>query len=333
MAIFMVQHWKRITRQKTTHSFSAGRKISFPPLARSDGQENPIMIEAEVEGHLIHRMHVDGGSTSEVLYEHCFNKLHPEVKKSNGEGEHSTGALTNFMVVRSPSPYNGIIGRPGRRKVQAVPSTADGMLKFLVEEGIVTLRSNIIIPTECIMVVEAPNGSLPKEPTDGALQPAQRPLGHICLEADRHGRRSKIHSGTPLEYPRRMPAHKAIQEEVTKIVEARIMRDVHYHDWLLNSIMVKKHNGSRRMCVDFTDLNKSCPKDCYLLLESDWNVESFCRYHFRCFLDAYKGYHQIHMAEEDEEKTAFHISQGVFLLYKDAVRSQERWSNISAAGG
>nr|GEV73163.1 reverse transcriptase domain-containing protein [Tanacetum cinerariifolium] len=65
-------------RQKTTQSFFAGREVSFPPRASSGGQENPIVIEAEVEGHLIYRMYVDGGSASEVLYEHCFNKLHPK---------------------------------------------------------------------------------------------------------------------------------------------------------------------------------------------------------------------------------------------------------------
>ncbi|GJR93868.1 hypothetical protein Tco_0266042 [Tanacetum coccineum] len=45
-------------------------------------QETPIVIKAEVEGHLIHRIYVDGGSASEVLYEHCFNRLHSEVKSS-----------------------------------------------------------------------------------------------------------------------------------------------------------------------------------------------------------------------------------------------------------
>ncbi|GKF71223.1 hypothetical protein Tco_0207337 [Tanacetum coccineum] len=58
----------------------------------------------------------------------------------------------NFVVVRSPSPYNGIIGRPGVRKIQAVPSTAHGMLKFPVPGGILTLRSSRIILLECTMV-------------------------------------------------------------------------------------------------------------------------------------------------------------------------------------
>ncbi|GJY07780.1 reverse transcriptase domain-containing protein [Tanacetum coccineum] len=74
--------------------------------------------------------------------------------------------------------------------------------------------------------------------------------------------------------------------------------------------MVKKHDDSWRMCVDFKDLNKACPKDGYSLPEIDWKVESLCGYPSKCFLDAYKGYHQIKMAKEDEEKMAFITSQG-----------------------
>ncbi|GJR65017.1 reverse transcriptase domain-containing protein [Tanacetum coccineum] len=99
-------------------------------------------------------------------------------------------------------------------------------------------------------------------------------------------------------------------------VEAGIMREVYYHDWLSNPVMVKKSDGSWRMCVDFTDLNKACPQDCYPLPEIDWKVESLCGYPFKCFLDAYKGYHQIQMAKDDEEKTAFHTSQGVYCYTK-----------------
>ncbi|GKE06245.1 reverse transcriptase domain-containing protein [Tanacetum coccineum] len=69
-----------------------------------------------------------------------------------GDEEHSTSAWMNFMVVRSPSPYNGIIGRPGVRRIRAVPCIAHGMLKFPVAGGTVTLRSIRIIPLECIMV-------------------------------------------------------------------------------------------------------------------------------------------------------------------------------------
>nr|GEW35432.1 reverse transcriptase domain-containing protein [Tanacetum cinerariifolium] len=88
--------------------------------------------------------------------------------------------------------------------------------------------------------------------------------------------------------------------------------------------MVKKHDGSWRMCVDFTDLNKACPQDCYPLPEIDWKVESLCGYPFKFFLDAYKGYHQIQMAAADEEKTAFHTGQGT--LKKCIKKSDFRWT-------
>nr|GEZ37097.1 reverse transcriptase domain-containing protein [Tanacetum cinerariifolium] len=113
------------------------------------------------------------------------------------------------------------------------------------------------------------------------------------------------------------PEHaKAIQAEVQKLVEAGIMREVYYHDWMSNPVMVKKHDGNWRMCVDFTDLNKACPQDCYPLPEIDWKVESLCSYPFKCFLDAYKGYRQIQLAELDDEKTAFHTGQGVYCYTK-----------------
>ncbi|GKA20340.1 hypothetical protein Tco_0700329 [Tanacetum coccineum] len=116
MAIYMVQPWHKMTRQKVTQSFA---RVS------------------EIGGHMIHRMYVDGGSSTEVLYEHCFNRLWPEVKSQMvpattsltgfsgetiwplgqlrllvtiGDAKHYTKAWMNFMIMRSLSPYNGIIG-------------------------------------------------------------------------------------------------------------------------------------------------------------------------------------------------------------------------------
>ncbi|GKB62110.1 reverse transcriptase domain-containing protein [Tanacetum coccineum] len=78
----------------------------------------------------------------------------------------------------------------------------------------------------------------------------------------------------------------------------------------------KKHDDIWRMCVDFKDLNKACPKNSYPLPKIDWKVESLCIYPFKCFLDAYKGYHQIKMAKENEEKTTFITSQGILCYFK-----------------
>ncbi|GJV65888.1 reverse transcriptase domain-containing protein [Tanacetum coccineum] len=126
--------------------------------------------------------------------------------------------------------------------------------------------------------------------------------------------------------------NKVIQEEVKKLVEAGIMKEVHYHSWLSNPVMVKKHDGTWRMCVDFKDLNNACPKDCYPLPEIDWKVESLCGYSFKCFLDAYKGYHQIKMAKEDEEKWVHKQAKGFFAYSKMPFGLKMR-VNISTISG
>ncbi|GJS24890.1 reverse transcriptase domain-containing protein [Tanacetum coccineum] len=80
--------------------------------------------------------------------------------------------------------------------------------------------------------------------------------------------------------------------------------------------MVKKTDGAWRMCIDFTDINNVCLKDYYSLLEIDWKVDSLFDFKLKCFLDAYKGYHQIQMAREDEHKTGFHDPKGVYYFRK-----------------
>ena len=71
---------------------------------------------------------------------------------------------------------------------------------------------------------------------------------------------------------------KAIVEEVRKLLEANFIREVYYPDWLANVVMVKKANGKWRMCIDFTDLNKACPKDSYPFPQIDTLVNSTARH-------------------------------------------------------
>ncbi|GKD87720.1 hypothetical protein Tco_1358874 [Tanacetum coccineum] len=69
-----------------------------------------------------------------------------------GDKDYSTSAWMNFMVIRSPSQHNGIIGRTGIRKIRVIPSTAHGMLKFPIKGGTITIRSSRAIPMECSMI-------------------------------------------------------------------------------------------------------------------------------------------------------------------------------------
>ncbi|KAK1426835.1 hypothetical protein QVD17_15515 [Tagetes erecta] len=109
---------------------------------------------------------------------------------------------------------------------------------------------------------------------------------------------------------------KAVMTEIRKLVEADILRPVQYQTWVANPDMVKKSDNSWRMCIDFKDLNNACPKDCYPLPDIDERVEAVARFKFKCFLDAYKGYHQIQMCKEDEDKTAFVTKEGLFCYTK-----------------
>ena len=79
-----------------------------------------------------------------------------------------------------------------------------------------------------------------------------------------------------------------------------------------NVVIVKKANGKCRMCVDFTDLNKACPKDSYPLPQIDTLVDSTARHQLLSFMDAFLGYNQIKMEEADQEKTSFVTSQRLF---------------------
>nr|GEW32955.1 reverse transcriptase domain-containing protein [Tanacetum cinerariifolium] len=298
--------------KKVTQGFERVKEITFPPLPASSGTEGPLVIEAEMGGHMIHRMYVDGGSLMEILYEHCFNRLRPKIKSQMvpattsltgfsgetiwplgqlrllviiGDDNHSTRAWMNFMIVRSLSPYNGIIGRPGIRTIQAVSSTVHEMLKFPIEGGIVTIHSTVLIPTECTSVI-----------TSSAVSEGEmtRPANFkVALHPD---------------FPDQERNTGSTSEKDTHLSGKRKgVRPLN---------VLRPYKQSWRMCVDFTDLNKACPQDCYPLPKIDWKVESLSGYPFKCFLDAYKGYHQIQLAEPDEEKIAFHTGQGVYCYTK-----------------
>uniref|UniRef100_A0A2N9ERL6 Reverse transcriptase n=1 Tax=Fagus sylvatica TaxID=28930 RepID=A0A2N9ERL6_FAGSY len=122
-------------------------------------------------------------------------------------------------------------------------------------------------------------------------------------------------STTPVKQKRRVFAperNAAVVEEVDKLLKAGFIREVYYPEWLANVVMVKKSTGKWRICVDFTDLNKACPKDSYPLPRIDQRVDSTAGHKLLSFMDAFSGYNQIQMTEEDQEKTAFITSRGLF---------------------
>ena len=97
----------------------------------------------------------------------------------------------------------------------------------------------------------------------------------------------------PIKQKRRVFApgrNNAIMEEVDKLLTANFIRKVFYPNWLANVIMVKKANGKWRMCVDFIDLNKACPKDSFPLLRIDQLVDLTAGHKLLTFMDAFSSY-------------------------------------------
>ncbi|GJR12408.1 hypothetical protein Tco_0795060, partial [Tanacetum coccineum] len=178
-AILMIQSWQKVIRQKITQSFSPNPEISFPSLRDDEGAEGPLIIEAEIGGHQVHRMCIDGGSSFEILYEHYdqplpVNKVKEERVKVIINSNHTEKAGVKMC-------------NPLQRSLDVFVWTLADMTG--VPRHIVEHRLNV--REGCQPIRQKKRG-----------QAAERNI--------------------------------AINDEVSKLVAAGIMREVHYHDWLSN---------------------------------------------------------------------------------------------------
>nr|GEX54244.1 hypothetical protein [Tanacetum cinerariifolium] len=257
MAIYMIQSWKRMTRQKVTQSFKCVREIMFPSLATSNGTKGPLVIEAKIGGHMVHRMYVDEGSSTEVLYEHRFNLLRPEVKNQMVP---ATTSLTNFS--------GETIWPLGQLRLLVTIGDVDHSTRAWMNFMII---STILIPAECATVITS-SKEIPKEAG----------VRHENFKV-------ALHPNFP---------DQEVETGGTLSVKKRIK---------LCSLLKEYLNIFAWQPSDMTG-------DCYPLPEINWRM--FMRLPFQVFLGAYEGYHQIQLAELDEEKMTFHTGQGVYCYTK-----------------
>ncbi|GKD63032.1 hypothetical protein Tco_1305140 [Tanacetum coccineum] len=268
-----------------------------------DRTEGPMSIEAEIGGHFIHIMYVDGGSASKILYRHCFNRLRPKVKN---------------QMVPATAPLTGFSG------------------EIIWPMGQILLPITISIQWDHRKAESEEDSSSPVNSSRNSKIPGLRRNTHY---AEQHDHPTRMHDALRIR-------SSTITEEGRKTLYELLRRNLDIFSWKpadmtwvsrhivehnlnvhegCSPVRQKKRSQApernksiqeERMYVDFKDLNKACPKDGYPLSKIDWKVESLYGYPFKCFLDAYKGYHQIKMAKEDEEKIAFITSQGIFSYSK-----------------
>src|ERR1044071_6780457 len=269
------------------------------------------------------------------------------------DGIHSRSEVCTFHVIPATSSYDILLGRQGLANFNSTASTPHQTMGFPTPTGIAYIRGNqeCLMTTH---PADGTTALPPNPPTDEnwVLNPAfpeqTITLGRtLSPQVKTHLKQLLVankdifawQSSDMIGVPRHIAEHrlnaykdarpvaqkkrplgpdrvKAMNEQVNDLLEAGIIRKCNHQTWVANPVMVLKKNGSWRMCVDYKDLNKACPKDQYPLPGIDLKVDSLAPFKYKFFLDAYRGYHQIQMAYEDDDRTAFRTDRGVYCYTK-----------------
>jgi len=104
----------------------------------------------------------------------------------------------------------------------------------------------------------------------------------------------------------------AAKAKVQRLLNANAIREVKYSEWLVNLVLVPKKNGKMRICIDFTDLNKTCKKDPFPLPRIDTSIDKAAGCKRFSLLDCFSGYHDMWLKKEDEEKISFTTPFGTY---------------------
>ena len=113
--------------------------------------------------------------------------------------------------------------------------------------------------------------------------------------------------------PRKVTAVKA---EVEKLLKAGFIYPIALIQWVSNPIPIDKKQGTIHICIDFWDLNKSCPKDNYPMPFIDQIIDACSGSEVFSFMDGFFGYNQIQIKPEDQHKTTFIFPWGTFAYRK-----------------
>uniref|UniRef100_A0A2N9GMR1 Uncharacterized protein n=1 Tax=Fagus sylvatica TaxID=28930 RepID=A0A2N9GMR1_FAGSY len=302
--------------------------------------DDALVITINIVDFTTRRVMVDNGSSADILYLPAYqqmrldkDKLRPmdaplvgftgdkvcpvgNVTLPIAVGTHpkTVSKTVDFLVVNCPSAYNAIIGRPTLNRLRALTSTYHLLLKFPTEYEIGEVRGDQVAARECYLASLGPEGqnqTMTIEEQKILVKPSEE-LDTIELEDGHPERTTKIRANLPPKMKESLVQFLKNNKDVFAWSHEDMPEEVFYPDWLANVVMVKKNTGKWRMCVDFTDLNKACPKDSFPLPRIDQLVDSTAGHKLLTFMDAFSGYNQIVMDESDQEKTSFITSRGLF---------------------
>ena len=261
---------------------------------------------------MVYRIYVDTGSSANIMYEHCFEKLCSDVRGylkppsapvvgfagqsvwplgkihlpftlTDWDSGNRKTILAEFIIIRAPSRYNAILGRTGLYQLQAIASTIHGLLKCPSDKGVLTVKSMPMPASECsgaasqdrwteaeeVQVVINPEypeqairigGNLPSQlraELEALLKKHKRAFAWepkdmtgVAREAAEH-RLNVNPAFTPVQQKKRAMArerNEVVNKEVAALVTAGVMRSTQFPSWVANPVLVKKADGSMRMC-------------------------------------------------------------------------------------
>ncbi|XP_026440518.1 uncharacterized protein K02A2.6-like [Papaver somniferum] len=241
--------------------------------------------------------------------------------------------LTTFCVIDMISPYTTIFGRFWVQGIKGVASTYHQSLRFPTPDGITEIIGDLGEEKYCYNMDE--QNELVKIGTLLRIKEEEKLVQVLNEYSDVFAWKMKDFPGIdpgvcwhnlkinpkykPMRQRMRKVApeyHEAIQNELNKMESSGVIREVQYPIWISNMVIVLKNNGGARICVEFSDLNKACPKDNFPLPNIDQLVEATSGYGLLSLMDEYSGYNQIPLAEEDQENTAFFTPRGLYCYTK-----------------
>ncbi|XP_050258888.1 uncharacterized protein LOC126703869 [Quercus robur] len=279
---------------------------------------------------------VDRGSYVEVMYPDLYKRLNlkpedlivydsslvsfyrkfiiPKGQRRMPDQAGSEVVEVDFIVVDAYSSYTAIVARPWLHTLGAVSSTLHQKVKHSSRDRIEELVGDQFMARQCLVSVGA---QLPPQEKKEFVEFLKKNIDVFtwnAYEAPGVDPSFICHhlNVNPSIIPKKQPPRRsskdhsdAVKDEVMKLKQAGVIKEVFYLEWLANTVVVKKKNGKWWVCVDFTDLNKACPKGHFPMPQIDQLVNSTVGHPWMSFLDAFQGYHQITLALDDQERTTF----------------------------
>ncbi|XP_024027003.1 uncharacterized protein LOC112093203 [Morus notabilis] len=287
--------------------------------------------------------------TSRPLYDFTGDSVIPQgtIRLPITAGEKSRQAIimANFVVIKGCSKYNVIIGRPTLQALRTITSIYHQKVKFHTPNSVGEIKSNQyearVAYSDALRGYDQPGRQEARMVYQGASEDidprVQEEATWVEVEsflkknldafawnhADMEGINPEVicHSlNIDPSYPPKRQKHRpmnleryeALKEEVNKLINNGFIREAYYPRWVSNPILVVKPNGTWRTCIDFSDLNKACPKDGFPLPRIDQMVDATVGHEMLSFMDAYSGYNQIPMHPTDKEHTSFITDRGFY---------------------